>query len=58
MARIDQVTLVTEIQCALCDAESEEFYLVGYNAVQSNESQTTFRRDISPFLQGRRIYRK
>jgi hypothetical protein len=32
----------------LYNYKHEEFYLLGYNAVQSVESQTTFLRNISP----------
>jgi hypothetical protein len=33
----------------------QEFYLLGYNAVQSVESQPTFRRNISPHFPGSKI---
>jgi hypothetical protein len=43
--------LQTQIQCRIWGSHSgsyEEYYLVGYNAVQSIESQLTFRRNMWP----------
>jgi hypothetical protein len=35
--------------------EYEEIYLLGYNAVWTIENKRTFRRNIPPFFQGRRV---
>jgi hypothetical protein len=38
-------------------SHTEEFYHLRYNAVQSAKSQLTFRKNMSPYLQSRRISR-
>jgi hypothetical protein len=43
------------VRCSINGTELEEFYLLGYNAVQSVESEPTFRRKFRLHFQGRKI---